>query len=105
MRQAASAVCSALLILIRNRRVPLVRFCLWSSSFVDVPLRSARSEMPAVCHRGGTRHQSDKVPLRAEELGNLIALIATCGPYTPRDEFRIHARIAAEYTGYSAREC
>jgi hypothetical protein len=37
------------------------------------------------------------------ELGNLIAFIATCGPYTPRDGFRIYARIAADYSAYNAR--
>ena len=39
----------------------------------------------------------------SHELGNLIAFIATCGPYTPRDGFRIYARIAADYSAYNAR--
>jgi hypothetical protein len=55
------------------------------------------------CLRGGTCRQSAEVPARAEELANLIAFIATCGPYAPRDGLRIYARIAADYSAYNAR--
>ena len=39
----------------------------------------------------------------SHELGNLIAFVATCGPYATRDGFRIYARIAADYSAYNAR--
>ena len=53
---------------------------------------------PGGCLQGG-----DEVPARAEDLGNLIAFIATCGPYAPRDGLRIYARIAADYSAFNAR--
>jgi hypothetical protein len=39
----------------------------------------------------------------SHELGNLIAFVATCGPYTRNDGLRIYARIAADYSAYNAR--